>query len=82
MRRASEQILLFGDLYLCPVAVLGLAALTLVQCDMVAIGQWAAAFLVGGVLWTFIEYAVHRSVCPVPASSKRCMTLITRNRLA
>lgn len=57
-----NRVLYFGDLYLCPGAVLGLAALTMVGCDMVAIGRWAAAFLAGGALWTFIEYAVHRWV--------------------
>ena len=56
------KLLYFGDFFAGPLAVAALAALALWGRDLPSILAWLAAFAVGVVIWTLVEYVVHRWV--------------------
>jgi sterol desaturase/sphingolipid hydroxylase (fatty acid hydroxylase superfamily) len=56
------RFLYFGDFVLSPLAIFGLLLATLMQHDTTALSMWAAAFVLGCIGWTLVEYAIHRWV--------------------
>ncbi len=55
-----NRVLYFGDFFVCPAAILILAAIAIVKGDFSTIGLWVAAFVIGCGVWTLVEYTVHR----------------------
>ncbi|WP_284315964.1 sterol desaturase family protein [Labrys miyagiensis] len=56
------RFLYFGDFVLCPLVAFGLLIATLIQRDATALGLWLAAFVFGCMVWTLVEYIIHRWV--------------------
>jgi len=57
-----SKALYFGDFVAIPVVILLLAAAAIRQEGFTGAGLWSVAFVVGLLVWTFVEYAVHRWV--------------------
>jgi len=50
----------YSDFYVYPIVILGLTASALVRATVADAVAWLAATLVGVVIWTLLEYAMHR----------------------
>jgi sterol desaturase/sphingolipid hydroxylase (fatty acid hydroxylase superfamily) len=52
----------FADVVLSPVLAVGLAAIALARLSGFDILAWLGSVVAGGVLWTLVEYVIHRAV--------------------
>jgi sterol desaturase/sphingolipid hydroxylase (fatty acid hydroxylase superfamily) len=57
-----SKALYFGDFVAIPVAILMLAATAFFVRGAAGLGLWIVAFVVGLIVWTLVEYIVHRWV--------------------
>jgi sterol desaturase/sphingolipid hydroxylase (fatty acid hydroxylase superfamily) len=57
-----SRALYFGDFVAIPLAIAVLAAAAISEEGLQAAGPWLIAFAAGLVVWTFVEYVVHRWV--------------------
>jgi sterol desaturase/sphingolipid hydroxylase (fatty acid hydroxylase superfamily) len=52
----------YGDWFVCPIAVVYLLWITLLHISLAGFGEWLVALAIGVIVWTFIEYLIHRWV--------------------
>jgi sterol desaturase/sphingolipid hydroxylase (fatty acid hydroxylase superfamily) len=55
-----SKALYFGDFLVIPAAIIALAWIALWERGWTAAGPWLVAFVFGLIVWTLIEYLVHR----------------------
>ena len=70
------KFLYFGDFAVIPVAVLPFAGVALFDRGLEAALAWALSLIVGIVVWTLIEYLVHRFLYHGAPMLTRCTTRI------
>jgi hypothetical protein len=58
MRQSS--ISYFADMLLCPLLAAGLAIFASARFAKLALVEWSVMVIAGVVLWTLVEYAMHR----------------------
>jgi sterol desaturase/sphingolipid hydroxylase (fatty acid hydroxylase superfamily) len=56
------KFLYFGDFAVIPIAVLLFAGVSFVNGGLAAAPDWLLSLIVGAVLWTLVEYVIHRFV--------------------
>jgi sterol desaturase/sphingolipid hydroxylase (fatty acid hydroxylase superfamily) len=57
-----NAITYFADMFLCPLLVAGLAIFASTHFAKFALVEWGFVVIVGVVLWTLVEYAMHRFI--------------------
>jgi sterol desaturase/sphingolipid hydroxylase (fatty acid hydroxylase superfamily) len=57
-----NAITYFTDMFLCPLLVAGLAIFASTHFAKFALVEWGFVVIVGIVLWTLVEYAMHRFI--------------------
>jgi sterol desaturase/sphingolipid hydroxylase (fatty acid hydroxylase superfamily) len=50
----------YSDFYVYPIVILGLTASALMRASLADAAAWLGATLAGLVIWTLLEYAMHR----------------------